>query len=152
MARVVGGIGASHAPSMEHVYDRGETEADEWKPLFEPFEEIRRWLEDLRPDVLFVIYNDHFDHLWLDAWPQFALGCAETYPIADEGQGARDPRAGTGGPAWAPRGSCRAVPTPRRDRRSQRARRAPGVPAPPAPRPPSMRHTRPRAPTRPSSR
>jgi protocatechuate 4,5-dioxygenase beta chain len=75
---------------MEHVYDRGEAETDEWKPLFGPFEEIRRWLEELRPDVLFVIYNDHFDHLWLDAWPQFALGCAETYPIADEGQGARD--------------------------------------------------------------
>ena len=90
MARVLGGIGASHAPSMEQVYDRGDTQTDEWRPLFGPFDEIREWLRRIRPDVLFVIYNDHFDHLWLDAWPQFALGCAESYPIADEGQGARD--------------------------------------------------------------
>src|SRR5919204_733686 len=90
MARVLGGIGASHAPSMEQVYDRGDTETEEWRPLFGPFDEVREWLERIRPDVLFVIYNDHFDHLWLDAWPQFALGCAESYPIADEGQGARD--------------------------------------------------------------
>jgi protocatechuate 4,5-dioxygenase, beta chain len=89
MALVLGGIGASHAPSMEHVYDRGETESDEWKPLFEPFEKVRRWLERISPDVLFVIYNDHFDHLWLDAWPQFAIGLAEEFPIADEGQGPR---------------------------------------------------------------
>ena len=24
MARVIGGIGASHAPSMEHIYDAGD--------------------------------------------------------------------------------------------------------------------------------
>ena len=89
MARVIGGIGASHAPSMEHVYDRGEAGSDEWRPLFGPFEEVRSWLERIRPDVLFVIYNDHFDHFWLDAWPQFAIGVADEYPIADEGQGPR---------------------------------------------------------------
>src|SRR5213076_3327496 len=90
MARVLGGIGASHAPSMEHVYDRGEMETEEWQPLFGPFDEVRRWLERIRPDALFVIYNDHFDHFWLDAWPQFAIGVADRFPIADEGQGARD--------------------------------------------------------------
>jgi len=75
---------------MEHVYDRGETGSEEWRPLFGPFGEVAAWLERIRPDVLFVIYNDHFDHFWLDAWPQFAIGLAEEYPIADEGQGARD--------------------------------------------------------------
>jgi hypothetical protein len=89
MARIVGGIGASHAPSMEMVYDAGKTGEDEWRPLFGAFEDVRTWLERIRPDVLFVIYNDHFDHFWLDAWPQFAIGVAEQYPIADEGQGAR---------------------------------------------------------------
>jgi hypothetical protein len=89
MARVLGGIGASHAPSMEHVYDRGHAATEEWRPLFGAFEEVHQWLARIRPDVLFVIYNDHFDHFWLDAWPQFAIGVAEEYPIADEGQGAR---------------------------------------------------------------
>ena len=102
MARVLGGIGASHAPSMEQVYDRGDTESEEWRPLFGPFGEVRGWLERIRPDVLFVIYNDHFDHFWLDAWPQFALGVADEFPIADEGQGARDfpPLKGHADLAW----------------------------------------------------
>jgi len=90
MARVLGGIGASHAPSMEHVYDRGQAGDEEWRPLFGSFDRVREWLERIRPDALFVIYNDHFDHFWLDAWPQFAIGVADQYPIADEGQGARD--------------------------------------------------------------
>jgi protocatechuate 4,5-dioxygenase, beta chain len=91
MARIVGGIGASHAPSMEHVYDAGEEtrRGDEWEPLFGPFEEVARWLEKLRPDRLLVVYNDHMDSFFLDAYPTFALGVAEEYPIADEGFGAR---------------------------------------------------------------
>lgn len=91
MARIVGGIGASHAPSMEHVYDAGDgvRRGDEWEPLFGPFEQVSKWLEELRPDRLVVIYNDHMDSFFLDAYPTFALGVAEEYPIADEGFGAR---------------------------------------------------------------
>ena len=90
MARIVGGIGASHAPSMEHVYDAGEEVrlSDEWQPLFGPFQQVAGWLEELRPDRLIVIYNDHMDGFFLDAYPTFALGMADEYPIADEGFGA----------------------------------------------------------------
>ena len=91
MARIVGGIGASHAPSMEHVYDAGDEVrlSDEWQPLFGPFQQVARWLEELRPDRLVVIYNDHMDGFFLDAYPTFALGMAEEYAIADEGFGVR---------------------------------------------------------------
>jgi protocatechuate 4,5-dioxygenase, beta chain len=91
MARVVGGIGASHAPSMEHIYDAGEEvqESDEWQPLFGPFKEVASWLDELRPDRLVVIYNDHMDQFFLNAYPTFALGVANEYPVADEGFGAR---------------------------------------------------------------
>ena len=91
MARVVGGIGASHAPSMEHIYDAGEEvrSSDEWQPLFGPFKQVADWLEELRPDRLVVVYNDHMDQFFLDAYPTFALGVADTYPVADEGFGAR---------------------------------------------------------------
>jgi protocatechuate 4,5-dioxygenase beta chain len=91
MARIVGGIGASHAPSMEHVYDAGEEVrlSEEWQPLFGPFQEVARWLEEAPPDRLIVIYNDHMDGFFLDAYPTFALGIADEYPIADEGFGAR---------------------------------------------------------------
>jgi hypothetical protein len=46
MASVVGGIGASHAPSMEHTYDAGEQvrESEEWQPLFGPFKQVAAWL------------------------------------------------------------------------------------------------------------
>jgi len=91
MARIVGGIGASHAPSMEHVYDAGEgvRGSDEWQPLFGPFSEVAQWLEGLRPDRLIVVYNDHMDEFFLNAYPTFALGVADSYPVADEGFGAR---------------------------------------------------------------
>jgi protocatechuate 4,5-dioxygenase, beta chain len=104
MARIVGGIGASHAPSMEHVYDAGEDTrgSDEWQPLFGPFTEVAEWLEASRPDRLIVIYNDHMDAFFLDAYPTFALGVADRYPIADEGFGARPfpPIAGDAAFGW----------------------------------------------------
>ena len=91
MARVIGGLGASHAPSMEQVYDSGEGVrlSDEWKPLFGPFQQAAKWLEEIRPDRLVVIYNDHMDGFFLDKYPTFALGIGDEYPIADEGFGAR---------------------------------------------------------------
>lgn len=91
MARIVGGIGASHAPSMEHTFDAGPevTGAEEWLPLFGPFEEAGRWLDELDPDCLLVLYNDHFNNFFLDTYPTFALGVADQFAIADEGFGAR---------------------------------------------------------------
>ncbi|MDQ3889249.1 MAG: class III extradiol dioxygenase family protein [Actinomycetota bacterium] len=91
MARIIGGIGASHAPSMEQVYDAGEDvrRSDEWEPLFGPFQRVARWLEERRPDRLVVIYNDHMDAFFLDKYPTFALGLADEYPVADEGFGTR---------------------------------------------------------------
>ena len=104
MAHIIGGIGASHAPSMEHVYDAGAEvrESDEWAPLFGPFQEVSEWLGAIRPDRLVVIYNDHMDAFFLDAYPTFALGVAESYPIADEGFGARPfpPIAGDAALGW----------------------------------------------------
>jgi len=76
---------------MEHVYDAGEETRrnEEWEPLFGPFQEVSDWLGELRPDRLVVIYNDHMDEFFLNAYPTFALGVADEYPIADEGFGAR---------------------------------------------------------------
>jgi aromatic ring-opening dioxygenase catalytic subunit (LigB family) len=76
---------------MEHVYDAGEDTRrnDEWEPLFGPFAEVSQWLSELKPDRLVVIYNDHMDEFFLNAYPTFALGVADSYPVADEGFGAR---------------------------------------------------------------
>lgn len=89
MARVVGGIGLSHVPSIGPVVDRGRQEDPAWKPLFDAYVPVRAWLERLAPDVAIVIYNDHGADFAFDKYPTFALGVAERYGIADEGFGTR---------------------------------------------------------------
>lgn len=89
MARVVGGLGCSHAPSIAHAYDRGMTEEPHWRPLFEAFRHAQRWLLDIAPDALVVVYNDHVDQFFFDCWPTFAIGLAQEFEVADEGYGPR---------------------------------------------------------------
>ena len=48
---------------------------------------MRRWLEQIRPDVAVVFYNDHGLNFFLDKMPTFAVGAAAEYRNADEGWG-----------------------------------------------------------------
>jgi len=89
MARVIAGVGCSHAPSIAHAYDHQLVEHPPWKPLFTAFAQARQWLLDQEPDALVVIYNDHVDQYFFDTWPTFTIGVADTYQIADEGWGPR---------------------------------------------------------------
>jgi len=90
MGRIVGGIGSSHAPSFGPVYDKGQQKDPIWAPLFDGYVPVRAWLEGLRPDLFIVVYNDHGNQFFFDAYPTFALGASEVYPQADEGWGKRD--------------------------------------------------------------
>ena len=90
MGRIVGGIGSSHAPSFGPVYDKGQQKDPTWAPLFDGYVPVRAWLEGLRPDLFIVVYNDHGNQFFFDAYPTFALGSSEVYPQADEGWGKRD--------------------------------------------------------------
>src|SRR5438270_4153441 len=89
LASLVGGLGCSHAPSIGAVYDRRQTDEAGWKPLFESIAAGGRWVAEQKPDALVVIYNDHMDELWLDNWPTFMIGVADSFQIADEGFGPR---------------------------------------------------------------
>jgi len=89
VARIVGGIGLSHVPSVGPVVDRGRQNAPAWKPLFDAYVPVQDWLSKLKPDVAIVVYNDHGADFALDKYPTFALGAAERYGIADEGFGTR---------------------------------------------------------------
>jgi protocatechuate 4,5-dioxygenase beta chain len=89
MARIVAGIGTSHVPSIGGAYDRGRTATPAWKPLFDAYVPVRAWLRELQPDVCIMVYNDHGADFFFDKYPTFAVGCAESYPIADEGFGVR---------------------------------------------------------------
>jgi protocatechuate 4,5-dioxygenase beta chain len=89
MARIIGGIGTSHVPTIAMAFDKGKREDPDWKPLFQGYEGVARWLEEKRPDVLFFCFNDHATSFFFDHYPTFALGVSDEYAIADEGVGPR---------------------------------------------------------------
>ena len=89
MARIVGGIACSHAPSIAHSFDRGLQKEPLWAPLYEGYEPAKQWLNALKPDLMVVVYNDHMNRFFFDAYPSFALGVSASHAQADEGWGKR---------------------------------------------------------------
>ena len=102
MARVTAGVAMSHVPAIGAAVDLGKTDEPYWKPLFAGFEFSKRWIADEKPDVIFLVYNDHATAFGLDNIPTFAIGCADEFEIADEGWGARPVPVVKGAPdlAW----------------------------------------------------
>ena len=102
MARITAGVAASHVPAIGAAIDHDQTATDYWKPLFDGFTWTRDWITTQRPDVVILVYNDHATEFSLDLIPTFAIGCAESYPPADEGFGPRPVPPVTGHPelAW----------------------------------------------------
>jgi len=90
MARIVGGIAASHTPTIGFAYDRHSPSDPTWGPIFEQFAPLSRWLAEKRPDVLLLIYNDHITSFFFDHYSAFALGVGPEWQVADEGGGPRD--------------------------------------------------------------
>jgi aromatic ring-opening dioxygenase catalytic subunit (LigB family) len=87
MARIVGGLGISHTPSMGFEYDKGIASgafSPEWQPWYDGTRPVKAWLEQLAPDQIVVVYNDHFNQFTFDAYPTLAAGVADTFPQADE--------------------------------------------------------------------
>jgi gallate dioxygenase len=101
MARIIGGIGASHVPTIGVAYDKKKQDVPDWAPLFKGFEPAFKWLQDKKPDVLVFFYNDHLNAFFYDLYPTFALGVAPQYDIADEGAGRRPLPLLPGHPAFA---------------------------------------------------
>jgi protocatechuate 4,5-dioxygenase beta chain len=89
MGRIIAGIGTSHVPSVGGAYDRGKTQTAAWRPLFDAYVPVREWLKELKPDIVIMVYNDHGADFFFDKYPTFAVGCADSYAIADEGFGTR---------------------------------------------------------------
>lgn len=87
MAHIVGGILTSHVPAIGGAIAKGVQDTPYWKPFFDGFPPIRRWLAEVRPDVAVVFYNDHGLNFFLDKMPTFAVGAAPVYRNADEGWG-----------------------------------------------------------------
>ncbi len=89
MARITASVYTSHVPAIGAAIDLGKTAEPYWAPLFEGYEFSKRWLAEHRPDVIFLVYNDHATAFSLDIIPTFAIGTAGAFQPADEGWGPR---------------------------------------------------------------
>lgn len=101
MARITASVFTSHVPAIGAAMDLGKTQEDYWKPLFAGYEYSKQWMKDNRPDVIFLVYNDHATAFSLDLIPTFAIGTAASYAPADEGWGPRPVPVVQGHPALA---------------------------------------------------
>jgi protocatechuate 4,5-dioxygenase, beta chain len=89
MGRITAGLTSSHIPAVGAAVDLGKTQEPYWKPVFAGFEWTKAWARQNVPDVVILVYNDHYSAFTPEIVPTFALGCADEFPPADEGYGPR---------------------------------------------------------------
>jgi protocatechuate 4,5-dioxygenase, beta chain len=89
VARIVAGVGTSHVPAVGAALDLGKTAEPYWAPVFAGYEASKKWIADLKPDVIIEVFNDHATAFSLEMIPTFAIGCADEFQPADEGWGNR---------------------------------------------------------------
>jgi protocatechuate 4,5-dioxygenase beta chain len=101
MARITASVYTSHVPAIGAAMDLGKTQEPYWQPLFKGYEFSKQWMKDNKPDVIFLVYNDHATAFSLDMIPTFAIGTAAEFQPADEGWGPRPVPVVKGHPALA---------------------------------------------------
>jgi protocatechuate 4,5-dioxygenase, beta chain len=89
MARITAGVFTSHVPAIGAALDLGKTQEPYWAPVFKGYEPSKEWFKANKPDVIFLVFNDHATAFDLNLIPTFAIGCAAEYAVADEGWGPR---------------------------------------------------------------
>ena len=89
MARITASVYTSHVPAIGAALDLGKANEPYWLPVFDGYRASKQWLREKKPDVVFLVYNDHATAFSLDCVPTFALGTAAEFAPADEGWGPR---------------------------------------------------------------
>jgi protocatechuate 4,5-dioxygenase beta chain len=89
MAKITASVYTSHVPAIGAALDQGKTDEPYWQPVFQGYEFAKQWISEQKPDVVFLVYNDHATAFSMDMIPTFAIGTAAEYEIADEGFGPR---------------------------------------------------------------
>jgi hypothetical protein len=89
MAKITASVFTSHVPAIGAALDLGKTQEPYWQPVFNGYEYGKQWMKDNKPDVIFLVYNDHATAFSLDFIPTFAIGTAAEFQPADEGWGPR---------------------------------------------------------------
>jgi len=89
VAKIIASVNCSHVPAIGAAWDNGKAQQPYWAPIFNGFDFSKKWIADLKPDVVILVYNDHASAFSLEIIPTFALGCAPEFKPADEGWGPR---------------------------------------------------------------
>src|SRR5215469_779286 len=74
MARITASLYTSHVPAIGAALDFGNSGEPYWRPLFKGYEFSKQWLKDNKPDVIFLVFNDHATAFSLDLIPTFGTG------------------------------------------------------------------------------
>jgi protocatechuate 4,5-dioxygenase, beta chain len=89
MARITASVYTSHVPAIGAAMDLGKTQEPYWQKVFSGYEFSREWEKQQKPDVVFLVFNDHATAFSLEMIPTFAIGTAAEFQPADEGWGPR---------------------------------------------------------------
>jgi len=89
MARITASVYTSHVPAIGAALDLGKAAEPYWKKVFDGYEFSKQWMRENKPDVVFLVFNDHATAFSLEMIPTFAIGTAAEYQPADEGWGPR---------------------------------------------------------------
>jgi protocatechuate 4,5-dioxygenase beta chain len=89
MARITASVYTSHVPAIGAALDLGKTGEPYWQKVFCGYDFSKQWLKENKPDVVFLVYNDHATAFSLELIPTFAIGTAAEFKPADEGWGPR---------------------------------------------------------------
>lgn len=101
MAKITAGVTTSHVPAIGAALDNGRAGEPYWQKVFNGYDFAKRWIAEEKPDVVFLVYNDHASAFSLDLIPTFAIGTGERFNPADEGWGPRPVPAVEGAPELA---------------------------------------------------
>ena len=90
MARIIGGVAASHTPTIGFAYDQHKQDDPSWAPIFKAFKPVEDWFKEKRPDAIVYVFNDHvtsffFDH-YIILHPRHRRG------VPGRGRGWQSPR------------------------------------------------------------
>jgi protocatechuate 4,5-dioxygenase, beta chain len=89
MARITASAYTSHVPAIGAALDLGKKDEPYWQKVFSGYDASKKWLRENKPDVIFLVYNDHATAFSLELIPTFAIGTAAEFMPADEGWGPR---------------------------------------------------------------
>src|SRR3982074_2629224 len=89
VADIIAGVATSHVPAIGAAIDLGKTQEPYWAPLFKGYEASKKWIAEVQPDVIILVYNDHASAFSLEVIPTWWGGRAAEVLPADSGWGPR---------------------------------------------------------------